>query len=271
MRNGNEFGPNHTKRSANLRFQCSHTLGIARLLLPKRKTIQNQNHQGCTLYGLYQILWSEVRQQEAVNQAAKHSTHQQHGVHQRHYAGASFFTGLVSGQSQAGRLRSLQACTHHQESHCCSALTHPIGHRHLSATRQDQKRKGHDRQSQELNQGAAPHVRHSAPTKSRHMHIRLITGHRPERRHQQRQCQHHGYQPSRYTQFHNHHTVQRPNHEGGCDAHGEFEQRQAQQPRHGQSRAGHVGKGQPGRRQLPDVLGKCLGSHERTHSMALDL
>jgi hypothetical protein len=103
------------------------------------------------------------------------------------------------------------------------------------------------------------------------MHIRLVTSDCTKRRNQKGQRQHHGDQPSGYTQLDNHHPIQSANHEGCGDAHGEFEQRQAQQPRHGQARAGHVGKRQPSRRQLLDVLGESLGFHERTHSMALDL
>ena len=103
------------------------------------------------------------------------------------------------------------------------------------------------------------------------MHIGLVASDRTKRCHQKGQRQHHGNQPSGHTQLHNHHPVQGANHEGCGDAHGEFEQRQAQQPRHGQARAGDVGKRQPSRRQLLDVLGESLAFHERIHSMALDL
>ena len=60
-------------------------------------------------------------------------------------------------------------------------------------------------------------------------------------------------------------------HQGGGYAHGELKQRQTQQPRQRQTGAGYVSKWQPAGRHLLSVLGKGLGSHDLSHSMAWDL
>jgi hypothetical protein len=114
---GNELRPDFSEGSANFSFHCRYPREVARLLLPQRKAIENEHHQGSALHRLNQIFWREVRQQDAVDQTAKHGTHQQHGVHQRHHAGPGFLTGLICGQRQTSCLRSLQACTDHQEGH----------------------------------------------------------------------------------------------------------------------------------------------------------
>ena len=103
------------------------------------------------------------------------------------------------------------------------------------------------------------------------MDIGMIACDRPERCHQQWEGQHHRHQPSRHEQFNNHHPVQGADHQGRRDAHGELEQGQAQQPGHRQARAGHIGKRQPPYWHLFCKFGKHWGSHERTHSIALDL
>jgi hypothetical protein len=221
------------------------TGAAARLLLPHRRDIERDGHDRRPLDDADQATGRVVFQQRAEDERADDHAEQERDIHQADDFRLIFLGHQIGGKGEARRLDHVDPGTDQQEGQRGGGVTDPQrGIGGFAVSRQDQQREGHDRESAELEQRAAPDERNTPQSQRGNMRIRAETDQHPEGREGDRQGQHDRNQGSGDRQFDDHHAVQRPRKQDERHAHRHLKQRQAQQAGKRHLLRCHIGKGQ---------------------------
>jgi hypothetical protein len=143
--------------------------GSARLLLPERQDVEPHGGKRRALDDLDQAKLTEIFEQQAEEECARHGADEEHDVEQGDDARPRLRRGEVGGKREAGGLGGVQPGPGEEEGERRAGLPYPGRAGRVAG--QDEQGERHDRQAAELQQRPEPDVGNATPAEERAVRV----------------------------------------------------------------------------------------------------